>query len=350
MIDASNLTKWLLGDAMKLDLAAAVESLALRLTALGLKIDRFSISFGLLSPSLLAAGVVWRPETGLEFTRFDYANRDMGTYERSPFKVVHESQKSLHLEIDSTPDDLYGVVPDLRASGIKHYHVFPLPTADGSLMATTLSTRSAEDFSEEQLALLREIVPALAAMAQVRTLHATFRDVLAAYVGKGPARQIIDGTVHRGEVTKVRAAILVADLRAFTYLSTQLPADATAEVINRYYDVVVPPVTERGGEILKFIGDAVLATFPVEEKGDEAAVLTALDAGRAMLATDVEPYRSQGREFPIRFGVAIHLGDAVFGNVGSGDRLDFTVIGRDVNVAARLAALCSRLGENYLVS
>ncbi|WMS40779.1 adenylate/guanylate cyclase domain-containing protein [Acuticoccus sp. MNP-M23] len=350
MNEAARLSDWLLRDGVNLDLSAMVESLALRLTALGFKIDRFSVGFGLLNPSLLAASILWRPESGIEFTRFGYDNRNSGMYERSPFKVAFETQAPVYINIDKTPDEAFGIVPELRAGGIRHYTVIPLPHSGRDLLLMTLATKDAEDFPAEAHALLAAIVPALSAVVQIRTLQATFRDVLAAYVGKGPARQIIDGTIHRGEVTKMRAAILVADLRGFTHLSTQLPAGVTAEMINRYYDVVVPPITERNGEILKFIGDAVLATFPTEGKGDAAAVLTALDAARAMLDTEVPPFHSEGREFPIRFGVAIHLGDAVFGNVGSGDRLDFTVIGRDVNVAARLASLCSHLGEEYLVS
>ncbi len=350
MDEAATLTAWLLRDGMTLDLSAMVESLAMRLAAGGMPLDRFSLSFGLLNPSLLAASVVWRPETGIEFTRFDYANRNSGIYERSPFKVAYERQGLVHFDVAEIADSAFGIVPELRAIGIRHYNILPLPAATDSRMAMTFATRSGENFSPEVFELLHAILPAIAAVVQVRTLLTNFHDVLATYVGKGPARQIIDGTVHRGETTKVRAAILVADLRGFTALSTQLPPDATAEVINRYYDVVVPPITERGGEILKFIGDAVLATFPTEEHGDAEAVLTALDAARSMLDVKVPPFVSNGREFPIRFGVAIHLGDAVFGNVGSGDRLDFTVIGHDVNIAARLASLCSRLGKEYLVS
>nr|WP_255720799.1 adenylate/guanylate cyclase domain-containing protein [Acuticoccus kalidii] len=160
----------------------------------------------------------------------------------------------------------------------------------------------------------------------------------------------MQGTVHRGQVTKVRAAIFVSDLRGFTHLSTQLPAHTTADVINRYYDIVVPAIEHHGGEVLKFIGDAVLAIFPVAERGETHATLAALDAAREALDTVIEPFEIDGQEIDIKFGIALHLGSAAYGNVGSGDRLDFTVIGRDVNIAARLASLCSRLGRNYLVS
>lgn len=327
-----------------------LSSLAHQLTAHGFSIARMSMSFGLLNPSLLAAAFIWRPERPIQFTRFGYERRDSGMYESSPFKVAYETKRWVHIDLANTADEAFGIVAELRAEGIAHYYAIPLLAVSGDIMSMTIATQDPNNFSDEQRAIIEKIVPALTVVAELKMLRSTFREVLSAYVGRGPAEQIIDGTIHRGEVTPVRAAILVADLRGFTHLSTQLPPADTADVINAYYDVVVPQVTERGGEVLKFIGDAVLAVFPAHDMGDEPAVLAALEAARAALDTKVEPYARDGRKFAIKFGIAIHFGEAVYGNVGSGDRLDFTVIGRDVNIAARIAALCSRLGRDYLVS
>ncbi|MEM7693994.1 MAG: adenylate/guanylate cyclase domain-containing protein [Pseudomonadota bacterium] len=341
---------WLIGEAPRLELGTIAEGLAQRLTVEGLPIDRFSLSFGLLNPSIVAVGLIWRPGQPLQYTHFGLENRDTGQYERSPFKRAQDTGEWVHIDLANTPDEAFGIVPSLREDGFSHYYAIPLPSSGGDVMSITMATKGPRDFSDDEKALLNSILPAAAVVLELKTLRATFRDVLSAYVGRGPAAQIIDGTVHRGEVTQVRAAIMVVDLRGFTHMSTQLPPRATAEVINAYYDVVVPQVVERGGEVLKFIGDAVLAIFPTEGRGEREAVLAALDAARAALDTDAPPYEAAGETFPIRFGVAVHVGEAVFGNVGSRDRLDFTVIGRDVNVAARIASLCSRLGRDYLVS
>lgn len=349
-LDHQPIVDWLLGEGTRLEPPVLVESLAHRLTGFGLKLDRFSINFGLLHPQLLAAGFLWRPGEPMRFTRFGYDNRDSGIYDRSPFKVAHETGRWVHIDMSVTDDEAFGIVPDLRAEGIAHYYAVPLPSSTGGRMNLTLATRSPDGFSREQKRLIEKCVPALSAVVEIGTLQSTFREVLAAYVGREPSRQIIDGKVHRGNVTEVRAAIMVSDLRGFTHLSTQLPPEATANVINAYYDIVVPPIEERGGEVLKFIGDAVLAIFPARELGDEGAVLAALDAARAALDTPVAPFELNGHKIDIEFGIAVHFGEAVYGNVGTGDRLDFTVIGRDVNVAARVASLCSRLGRNYLVS
>lgn len=348
--DARAVADWLVTEAPRLEISVIVESLAHRLVAFGIPIDRFSLSFGILNPTVLAAGLVWRPGTALEYTRYAYANRNEGLYERSPFKAAHDSGAPLILDVSNTPDDAYGIVPELKAEGLVHYAVIPVIDSQGGRINVTLATKGAAPYTDEQIAFMTTIAPALSLVAEAKTLRSTFRNILSAYVGAEPARKIIDGTVHLGEVTKVRAAILIADLRGFTHLSTRLPPEATADVINRYYDIVVPPVTRHGGEVLKYIGDAVLAIFPAQEAGDEQAALNALDAARAALDTPVAPFTIVGSPVTIRFGIGVHLGDAAFGNVGSGERLDFTVIGRDVNVAARIAALCSRLGRDFLVS
>lgn len=341
---------WLVIEAPRLEYPALVEGFAWRLKAEGFPIDRLLISMQMLSPSLIATGIVWRPGLPLKFTRFDYADRDKGLYEKSPLKVAHESGEWVELDLAATPDDAFGVVPELKAAGLAHYIVIPIRFSRGSRNSLTIATHSPEGFSEREKARLRALLPALTNALELKSLHRTLPEILATYVGAGPAERIVAGRVHLGEVTSLRAAILVADLRGFTYLSTQLAPEATADMLNRYYDVVVPPIHERGGEVLKFIGDAVLAIFPVSSLGETGACLAALAAGETALSTPLTAVEVGGRDHPIRFGVAVHLGEAVYGNVGSGNRLDFTVVGRDVNVAARISTLCSRLGKPFLVS
>lgn len=347
---ANQLNAYILGEGVRLELGPLVEGVALRLSHAGLPLDRFTVSFGLLNATVLAAGVVWRPNRELIFTHYAFAERNEGLYERSPYKVVTESREWLRLDLADVPDGRFGIVPELKADGLRHYVVVPLTDSQGASMYVTMATRGDVPFSSEHESLLGAILPALSAVVEVKTLRLTLSKVLGSYVGELPAREIVNGTVHLGEVREVRAAILIADLRGFTHLSTRLPPQATAEVLNRYYDIVVPAVGRHGGEVLKFIGDAVLAIFPAATTGDDAAALSALAAARDALDFVSEPLPIGTETVLINFGIAVHLGEAVFGNVGSGDRLDFTVIGRDVNVAARIASLCSRLGRPYLVS
>lgn len=343
------LAQWLLGEARPLEMVALVESLARRFIQSGVPVDRMALGGRVINPSILAAAFVWQP-SGIRLTRYEYEQRDSGAYERSPYKRAYDTKQWVDLTLSETPDDAFGIVPELKEEGITQYICIPLPTSANELMSLTLATRAPEGFDPAARDIITKVIPPLAANVEIKMLRMTFQGVLTAYVGRGPAAQIMGGTIHRGEVTTVRAAILVADLRGFTRLSTQLPPEATADVINRYYDVVVPPVEERGGEVLKFIGDAILAIFPAQSLGEDGAALAALDAARAALGQTIEPFEVEGQRVSIQFGVALHMGEAVFGNVGSGDRLDFTIIGKDVNIAARIATLCSRLGRSFLVS
>jgi adenylate cyclase len=345
-VDAPSIISWLVGEGRSLAFSALIDGFGWRLTAAGLPVDRFSVSVRVLSASVLAVTSVWRPHTPLDFRTFDYVDRDAGYYDRSPFKVVYETGSPVHLDLRTTPDDRFGIVPELKQEGYLHYHAIAMNFADGVKNAVTLATKSPEGFTVDQLALVDAVLPALAAVIEIRTYHRVLHELLATYVGRGPAGEIISGTVFRGDVKTIRAAMLYADLRGFTALSTRLPPDATAELLNRYYDVLVPAVTERGGDVLKFIGDGMLAVFEHDDDGAGSAA-RALAAAEAALVNGAE--LSAGGE-PVRFGVALHQGEAVYGNVGALDRLDFTVVGRDVNEVARISSLCGQLGKPMLVS
>lgn len=347
---AERIHEWLVDEANKLDTAALVDALAWRLRAAGVPLDRFSFNFRLLSAKHIAASIIWRPNEPMHFTTYDWAQRDLDLYKRSPFKVAHETGSWLALDLAETPDDRFGIVPDLKEMGFRHYLVIPVILPGGDRNTVTLATRESAGFGEQALALIRRIMPPIALLMEIKMLHRSFRDVLATYVGRGPAREIVSGLVHRGDVTRISAAILMADLRGFTAISTQMPPEATAEVLNRYYDAVVPSIEAHGGEILKFIGDAVLAIFPEPAFTLEEACHHALDTAQEALAEKIAPLKVNGSEQTLRFGIAVHVGEVVYGNVGSGTRLDYTVVGRDVNVAARIAALCSTLDRPFLVS
>ncbi len=352
-VDGRAIADWLVNEGARLEIGPLLEGMGARLLAAGVPVDRLSMSFGMLNPSVLAAGVRWRPGQPTEFLRYNYSQRDEGLYDRSPLKAAHDQNRWIDLFLPDTPDELYGIVPELRADGIVHYIAMPIPGAEAErVMSCTIATKDPGGYNDDHRAILRDILPSLGLVSEIKTLRSTLRSVLSAYVGDAPATEILKGTVHRGEITSIRAAMLIADLRGFTNISTRFAPEETAEIINQYYDSVVPPIVARGGEVLKFIGDAVLAIFPIAEGEDDCAgVRSALAAAREALSGNRRPFNAaDGTSIDVHFGIAVHVGDAVLGNVGSGDRLDFTVIGRDVNIAARLAALCSSLSRDFLVS
>jgi adenylate cyclase len=213
------------------------------------------------------------------------------------------------------------------------------------------ATRTPSGFSDEDVAVLRSIFPTLAALQEVLALQRVMREVMRMYVGDEPHLRILSGDVRRGEVLRIlRAAMLFADMRDFTGLTSHLPEEAATALVNEYYDCIVPPIEEREGEVLKFMGDGILAIFRAGESGDIEACMRAFGAARAAQLRVAG--RSEKRDGALHFdvGIALHFGNAAYGNVGSGARLDDTVVGRDVNLASRIADLCGRLGEGLLLS
>jgi adenylate cyclase len=226
----------------------------------------------------------------------------------------------------------------------------PIFFTNGTDNGITFATRSPEGFGERGLPILRHLMPALAAVMEVRAVNRRLESVLRIYVGDEPHRAILSGTIRRGQVSRIRSAILFADMRNYAGITSTLSPESAVELLNAYFDCIVPPVEAEGGEVLKYMGDGLLAIF--RDLGDDTggAAYSALTAAIQAIAR-IETANGEGRfPSPVAIGIALHHGEAAYGNVGSGERLDFTVIGRDVNLASRIAHLNKVLGEPVLMS
>ena len=190
-------------------------------------------------------------------------------------------------------------------------------------------------------------------LVEIHSLRDTAANLLDAYVGRAAGQRILAGEVKRGDGQTIEAVIWYCDLRGFTRASDTLPRDTIIALLNDYFDTMGDIVTNAGGEILKFMGDGMLAIFPVPTPAERAA--TASTAARAAAsAVDamlvLNRIRAAEGEPTVRFGLALHLGEVMFGNIGASQRLDFTVIGPAVNYAARLEKLCGPLDRAVLLS
>jgi adenylate cyclase len=193
--------------------------------------------------------------------------------------------------------------------------------------------------------VIERILPALRNACELRVLRQVELSLLDTYIGPLTAQRILAGRIRQGEIESMEAALLLCDLRGFTALSNRLPAEDVLDLLNAYFDRVVPAITREGGEILKFMGDAVLAFFPGYDPARASA--SALTAAREIL-TEIEQFEFEGIE--IKAGIALHYGEVSYGNIGSGRRLDFTLIGPDVNLVSRIQTACSDLGKPLLMS
>jgi adenylate cyclase len=179
------------------------------------------------------------------------------------------------------------------------------------------------------------------------------RSLLHTYLGRGPGEAVLAGRVRRGDVERMEAAIWFSDLRGFTQASTSIAPAELVAWLNEYFSALAKPVADSGGEILKFIGDAILAVFPVTAERSraaacEAALRAAVSANAELDALNV---RRAARGLPeLAHGIGLHVGEVQYGNIGADRRLDFTVIGRAVNMASRIESLCGKLGRRTLAT
>ncbi len=346
---AAPIRAWILGEGLR---GGSMEDLHAglceRLVAAGVPLDRVMLSLRALTATVIARGYRWRPGEAVTQSTYDWDQRDLGIYERSPIKVVHETLQWVDLHIPDTPDEAFGIVPDLREEGMTGYLVIPLTFTNGSIQAMTLATRADGGFSDFDRGLLGAVLDVFTPAVELRSLDMNMRDVLSIYVGARQAEQILSGNVHRGDITRITSAIMFVDMRDFTRRTQDMSAEDTADLLNRYYDCVVPQVEAHQGSVLKFIGDGILAIFPDGDAGSTAAAENALAAARGALQS-CERFCPSGKA-RFEMGIALHHGQAAFGNVGSGERLDFTVVGRDVNLTDRVGRLNKKLGIPLLLS
>jgi adenylate cyclase len=325
-----------------------LSGLAERLGELGVPIDRVTTAIDALHSEYSGVGRMWTRGQGSSIRLFPHGREVDEIYKRSPFYYVHETGEWLLLDVPDTPDDRFGIVPELKEAGYLQYLCIPLIFTNGSRNGITFASHSR--FTPQHLAMLRFIMPSVAAAMEMRAVTQRLDNVLRIYVGDEPHRAILSGAIQRGQVSRIRSAILFADMRSYTSISSLLEPEAAVELLNTFFDCLVPPIEAEGGEVLKYMGDGLLAIF--RDRGDDTGgtAQAALSAAIGGLVKLDEANRE--RRFPVEVsaGIALHHGDAAYGNVGSGVRLDFTVIGRDVNLASRIAQMNKILGEPLLMS
>ena len=220
--------------------------------------------------------------------------------------------------------------------------------ADGPLIAWAL-TRT---LTESEAALLGQTARFAAAPLSALAARATLATLLAAYLGRRGAQQVLAGRSRREPGETIRAVLLVGDLRDFTELAESLPPEAVVAALDAWFDRIAGAVHAFGGEVLKFIGDGVLAVFPLGDRPPALACDAALSAVRAAEAGMAHLAETRARQgLPaLNFGLALHLGAMLWGNVGTADRLDFTATGPAVNLVSRLEGLCRSLGHRVLLT
>ncbi len=348
------LTEWLIDGARSaVNSPRMMEEICERMVQAGLPLWRVGVFIRTLHPDIFGRNFIWRPDEEVEIGTVDFDILDTPGFINSPLALVFTQGKEVRGRLDELQSGRFPIFADLDAEGVTDYIALPLMFIDGSIHASSWTTKQPGGFSDEQMRALRSLIPPLARVIEIVSLQRTAALLLDTYVGNRAGARILGGQIRRGHTDTMDAAIWLSDLRGFTALSDRLPAETVVDILNRYFDCQVHAIRNHGGEVLKFMGDGLLAVFPIDEYvGDVRQVCShVLEAARESRASVEDMQYAIGETVErFRFGVALHVGKILYGNIGGGNRLDFTCIGPAVNLAARLEKMASRLNRTIVAS
>ncbi len=350
-----SVTTWLLTEGRRCpSVPALLRALASQLRPV-VPVERVWVGTEVLHPQ--AAAYLWVWEAGAEpvdrevsYDRFallqgqDSPARRLQRDARSEVRFVHDGDDGHDL----------ADVTSLWARGYRELVGLSLVGRERWEGAVTWATRHEDGFDEVQRAILRGVMPAVSAVVDGFAQARVRATLLQTYLGEDAGRRVAEGQVHRGEVRTHRGAIWFSDVRGFTQLSQRAAQDELLAVLNEVLGHTVEAVAAHGGQVLKFMGDGVLAVFSEAEAGDGRSVCAAAKAAALQLQERLGA-RADGADHDeasvlARVGVGLHYGSFAYGNIGAPSRLDFTAIGPDVNLAARVEGQCSGLAERVLAT
>jgi len=347
-----------------------------RLFDAGFPIRRAQMGMNTLHPRYGMHAFIWRPGAGaVQYAQRERAIVNHETYLRSPVHYMRgRGVLELRRRLDGGEPDEFYIFPELRAAGLTDYaaRLVPFDPARSDAVAEetlktgrpiapdraldgiffSCATDRPEGFDDAQLEAALEPLPYLALAVKSRLTYDVANTVVETYLGKDAGHRVLTGQIERGSADSIRAVIWFSDLRGFTRLADRLPRQAVIEMLDDYLEAMARPLRDNQGQILKFMGDGLLATFDLTGR-DEAAVcrdaLAAAGELRQAFPAFNETRAAAGKPV-MDFGLALHLGEVLYGNIGASDRLDFTVVGPAVNEASRIQALCREVDRNVLVS
>jgi adenylate cyclase len=360
-IDARELTAWIVHAAVAGDGEAEIlAGVCDRLNAAGLSLVRASLACALFDPMFDARAVRWIRQRGGYEETFPRDNQDWSAenWDRSPFRALIESgERVLRRRLDAThAQGEFPLLDRFQREGATDYVALIWAIGKGVLLgggeglAASWTTDTSAGFTEAHIELLSHLLPALTLVMMFRTNIQGARTLITTYLGSDAAQRVLAGNIVRGRADPIRAVVWHSDLVGFTRISDSESAATVLALLNDYAEAQVEQIEAHGGHVLKFIGDGILAIFPQDDTA--LACRHALDAAVGLRdRLSALKQRRTAAGLPVTdTHIALHLGEVLYGNLGSARRLDFTVLGPAVNEAARIEALCGSLEQPIVVS
>ena len=276
-----------------------------RMVAAGLPLWRVGVFVRTLHPEIYGRSFIWKPGAEVEFGSVDYNILQSPDFHNSPIKIVFQQEAEVRARVDDPASKRFPIIDDLRAEDATDYIALPLPFIGGTVNASSWTTKQPGGFTDEQLAALRSLAKPLARVVEILSLNRMAASLLDTYVGNSAGERIMGGQIRRGHTETMNAAIWLSDLRGFTALSDRLPAETVVDILNQYFDCQVAAIKNHGGDVLKYMGDGLLAVFPIDEYvGDEkqvcSNVLEAAHEFARQRRRHAIPDRGHGRTFSLR--------------------------------------------------
>jgi adenylate cyclase len=315
-----------------------------RLNGAGVPVDLYRLFIFTIHPSILGRRLQWTAATGTTITEADFAFFSTAEFKDNPIPMVMRTGKGMRRRLTPEAGKEFPVLADLIRDGFTDYLIQPVIYVDGDVHTMSWATKHPEGFSDAAIAALERVRAPITRLAESYILRLNAENIISTYVGREAGAKVLSGQIKRGDAEDIRAVILFADVKGFTDFAAGNPVVDVLARLNRFFDAFEEPIARHGGEILKFIGDGLLAIFPLG-----AAVGSEKTTAQAALAAVAEARAALDRE-AIGFRSALHVGSLSYGNMGAKRRLDFTAIGAPVNLAARLLGAAGDLGVDDVIS
>jgi adenylate cyclase len=361
---ANPLLHWVLHEAPLLaNISELTSAFARQMRAVGIPIWDMTVVIPTLHPQVAALVQHWQSSNG-ELTELETGFEGLETpeYLNSPLVPLFDGAGGIRRRLDIDDPQLdFGVLHDLRNEGATDYVAMPILFSDGKINVICMSSKRPGGFTTTDLGHLYEVLAVMGRIYEVHILQRKARTLLDTYLGSHAGERVLNGLIRRGDSEDIRAVIWFCDLRGSTPLAQSMSRDEFLASLNEYFDAVAGALLDQGGQILRFIGDAALAIFPIEAQTEDSnnykvnsrnacehALTAASEAALRIKTTNA--LREKENKPPLDYGIALHLGDVSYGNIGTGNRLEFTVIGDAANRAARIESMCKTLKKPLLLS
>jgi len=351
-VHGNPLASWLVDEGWKAGSSAELAERFLKsLREAGVPVDRSTVIMPTLHPQIFATVLVWRADTpGIRTVFEPHDILHQPKFADSPFAPIIRGAGGVRRRIEDPDCALdFPVVRDLKSEGATDYAAMPFRFSDGQINVMSMTSFAKGGFGTAHLGQLYEVLPLLGRLFEVHAARRTATALLETYLGRHTGERVLQGLVKHGDGEHIHAVIWFCDFRDSTPLSKSMGRKAYLRQLNRFFYCMAGAVLEAGGEVLRYIGDAVLAIFPIQQNPQEScerAVRAAqIAADRIESTNQMHPERA-----PLRYGIGLHLGTVTYGNIGVPERLEFTVIGAAANEAARVESMTKELKKPVLTS